>query len=198
MAPQIDYTQHIFFPFLRRHFGIKPAIHISARGYFPRGGGKVFCSVPPIHGPLPSLSLTDRGAIASIKGQAHVGGLPYLIAHKMRDGARAKLIDAGYDPEIIDLQAIKAKDEDIVGSGGGIVLWAETTTGCLIGGSSVSSKGKDPADIGGTAAAELLRNLEHGGCVDEFLQVGCQKMSMGSLFINFTGPDYHIHGPCGR
>jgi len=40
----------------------------------------------------------------------------------------------------------------------------------LIGGSAVSSKGKEAADVGGTAAAELIRNLEHGGCVDEFLQ----------------------------
>lgn len=175
MAPQIDYTQHIFFPFLSRHFAIEPTLHIATRGYFPRGGGKVFCSIPPIHGPLTPISLTDRGAVTSIKGQAHVGGLPYVIAHKMREGAREKLINAGYDPGIIDFQAVRMKNEEVVGSGGGIILWAETSTGCLIGGSSVSSKGKDPTDVGIAAAAELLRNLEHGGCVDEYLQVSCYQ-----------------------
>lgn len=172
MAPQIDYTQHIFLPFLRRHFSLEPTLDVQKRGYFPRGGGKVFCSVPPVPGPLPSVTLTDRGSIMSIKGQAHVGGLPYHIAHKMRDGARDKLISAGYEPGIINIDSMREKDELTIGSGGGVILWAETSGGCLIGGTAVSSKGKDPADIGRTASEELIRNLAHGGCVDEYLQVG--------------------------
>jgi RNA 3'-terminal phosphate cyclase (ATP) len=172
MAPQIDYTQHIFLPFLRRHFGLDPTLHVQKRGYFPRGGGKIFCSVPPVPGPLPSVTLTDRGSITSIKGQAHVGGLPYHIALKMREGARNRLISAGYEPGIINIDSMREMDELTVGSGGGVVLWAETSGGCLIGGTAVSSKGTDPADIGKTASEELIRNLEHGGCVDEYLQVG--------------------------
>jgi len=170
MAPQIDYTQHIFLPFLRRHFGLEPTLHVQTRGYFPRGGGKVFCSIPPVQGPLPSMTLIDRGSITSIKGHAHVGGLPYHIAHKMRDGARAKLISAGYEPAIIRIDSTKEKDGLIVGSGGGVVLWAETSGGCLIGGTAVSSKGQAPEDVGSSAAEELIRNLEHEGCVDEYLQ----------------------------
>jgi len=171
MAPQIDYAQHIFLPFLRRHFGLQPTLHVQKRGYFPRGGGEVLCSVPPVCGPLPSVTLTDRGSITSIKGQAHVGGLPYHIAHQIRDGARDKLIFAGYEPAIIEISSVREKDEVTIGSGGGVVLWAETSGGCLIGGTAVSSKGKDPAQIGGMAAAELIKNLELGGCVDEYLQV---------------------------
>jgi len=66
---------------------------------------------------------------------------------------------------------MREMDGVTVGSGGGVVLWAETSSGCLIGGTAVSSKGTDPADIGRIASEELIRNLEHGGCVDEYLQV---------------------------
>jgi len=41
----------------------------------------------------------------------------------------------------------------------------------VIGGSSVSTKSKAPEEVGNEAAEELLRNLRHGGCVDEYLQV---------------------------
>ena len=95
----------------------------------------------------------------------------------MRDGARDKLISAGYDPAIIQIDSIKERDDLTVGSGGGVVLWAETSRGCLIGGTAVSSKGKDPAvDVGAASAEELVRNLEHGGCVDEYLQVGLFRL----------------------
>jgi len=90
----------------------------------------------------------------------------------MREGARDRLISAGYEPGIINIDSMRESDELTVGSGGGVVLWAETSGGCLIGGTAVSSKGTDPANIGKTASEELIRNLEHGGCVDEYLQVG--------------------------
>lgn len=171
MAPQIDYTQHIFIPFLYRHLGIEPTLHVEKRGYFPRGGGKVICSIPPINGPIPPVSLLERGAVTSIRGQAHVGGLPKHLAHKMRDGARDRLIVAGYNPEIIEIDSVREKDEVAVASGGGIIIWAETSEGCRIAGTAVSSKGKDATDVGKEAAEELIQNLEHGGCVDEYLQV---------------------------
>jgi RNA 3'-terminal phosphate cyclase (ATP) len=53
----------------------------------------------------------------------------------------------------------------------------------LVGGSAVSSKGKEAADIGGAAAAELIKNLKHGGCVDEFLQVCRSSYDKGRVFV---------------
>lgn len=170
MAPQIDYTQHLFLPFLRRHFGVDLTLHIKRRGYFPRGGGKVVCSVPPVSRPLPAITLIERGEVIAIKGEAHVGGLPAHLAHAMRDGARDELLAAGY--ESVEIAALREKNETVVASGGGIVIWAETSNGCRIGGSAVSSKGKDPSNVGREAARELIANIQHGGCVDEYLQVG--------------------------
>jgi len=50
------------------------------------------------------------------------------------------------------------------------MLWAETDGGCVIGGSAVSTKEKKPEAVGEEAAEVLVRNLDHGGCVDEYLQ----------------------------
>jgi len=88
----------------------------------------------------------------------------------MRDSALNRLISSGYEPAIINIDAVRERDEITMGSGGGVILWAETSGGCLIGGTAVSSKGTKPEDVGVTAAVELIRNLEHGGCVDEYLQ----------------------------
>jgi len=63
-----------------------------------------------------------------------------------------------------------AKDVGNNGSGSGIVLWAETDTGCILGGSGLGSKGTDAATVGRDAADELIKAIEGGGCVDEYLQ----------------------------
>ena len=173
MAPQIDYTQHIFLPFLRKHFGINPELTIQKRGYYPRGGGSVLCSVSPVKGPLPAVNLTDRGQVICITGEARIGGLPSHLASHMRDGAIFALSELGYthSPQCpISISLINEPKGNITASGGGILLWAVTAGGCRIAGSAVSSKGKEAAEVGREAVKELVRNLREGGCVDEYLQ----------------------------
>lgn len=170
-APQIDYTRNIFFPFLRRHFGLELTLDIKKRGYFPRGGGQVLCSIHPTNGPLRPVTLVNRGVVLSVKGLAHVGGLPAHMARSIAEGARAQLVAGGLDDRDIDITAVREANENVIGAGAGIVLWATTNGGCVIGGSAVSQKGLEPSEVGEQAAKELLRNLAHGGCVDEYLQV---------------------------
>lgn len=173
MAPQIDYTQHLLLPFLRAHFGISPELEllIKTRGYNPRGGGEVYVSIPPIVGPLPALSLMTRGEIIAVRGEARVGGLPAHLAQSIVEGAKAELVRAGYGSVPIEIAAIRENNSEVIGSGGGVVLWAETSTGCRIGGTAVSEKKRAASEVGVEAARELTANLEHGGCVDEYLQV---------------------------
>lgn len=170
-APQIDYTQQILLPFLRTHLGLSPQLTIRTRGYFPRGGGEVQLSIPPVRGPLPAVTLTERGAVKVISGRAYVAGLPARLAREIRDAAVSTLVSAGIDPEIIDIAAVRENDTEVVGKGSGIVLWAETENGCRLGGSSTGMRGDDLAGLGRSAAEELARNITHGGCVDEYLQV---------------------------
>lgn len=170
LAPQIDYTQTILFPFLSKHFHLSPSLTVNRRGYYPRGGGSVLCTVPSISGPLPPVILTERGQVNAIRGGARVGGLPSWIAQRMVSGANRALLESGIASTKISLTAVRERGEDIIGAGGGILLWAETDNGCLIGGSAVSTREKKPETVGEEAARELLKNLNHGGCVDEYLQ----------------------------
>ncbi|KAI0371778.1 RNA 3'-terminal phosphate cyclase [Pilatotrama ljubarskyi] len=169
-APQIDYTQHVFLPFIRKHFGLQPTLTISKRGYYPKGGGEVHVSVPPVRGPLPSITLTERGAVKAIFGRSYVAGLPKSLAESMRTAAVKVLAESGIEVKRITIEAVREKPSDAVGSGSGIVLWAETEGGCVIAGSALGRKGTDPARVGREAARELASNLAHGGCVDEYMQ----------------------------
>lgn len=106
-------------------------------------------------------------------GRAYAAGaLPLHVARKTADGARAVLREAGVPAAHVDISAVREDEADAVGSGSGIVMWAETEGGCVLGGSAVGTKGKDARKVGAEAARELLNNIEHGGCVDEYLQVG--------------------------
>jgi RNA 3'-terminal phosphate cyclase (ATP) len=171
-APQIDYTENIFFPFIQRHFNIQATLEVRKRGYFPRGGGEVLVSVIPLTSSLPAVTLTSRGAVTRIRGKSYTAGtLPPRLAKMMAFEAARILVEAGYDSSLIDIQEVTESPEKVVGSGSGIVLWAETEGGCVIGGSATGAKGTDTRITAKQAAGELLRNLEHGGCVDEYLQV---------------------------
>ena len=169
-APQIDYTEHVFLPFIKKHFGIDVKIDISCRGYYPKGGGQIQVTVPTRNIPLPAFTLLERGAVTAVRGRAYVAGLPPRLAKDCRDAAHAFLVRKGIDSSIIDIEYLKESPSDAFGAGSGILLWAETEHGCILGGSAIGKKGIDAADLGRQAAEELASNLAHGGTVDEYLQ----------------------------
>lgn len=133
-------------------------------------------SVPhlPSGAALPSISVTDRGQITKIYGRSYVAGaLPLHIASGMSRAAQTRLTSQlGLDQKIISIDVIKEDVKDVGnnGSGSGIVLWAETDTGCVLGGSGLGSKGTSAASVGADAADELIKAIKGGACVDEYLQ----------------------------
>ncbi|KAJ7771825.1 RNA 3'-terminal phosphate cyclase domain-containing protein [Mycena metata] len=177
MAPQIDYIQHIFLPFARRHFGLKAEVEVLTRGYFPRGGGNVLVTIPPgVPGAkLTAASVLERGAITRIGGIAHLAGLPTHLGQTMTDSALRRLAQHGFTPDApvpvpVEIECRRERNDNTPGAGSGIVLWAELAGGGMIGGSAVGNKKKDAATVGEEAADELIKGLEAGGCVDEWLE----------------------------
>ncbi|KAJ7184153.1 RNA 3'-terminal phosphate cyclase domain-containing protein [Mycena filopes] len=155
MAPQIDYIQHIFLPFARRHFGLKAEVEVRTRGYFP--------------------NVLERGAITRIGGIAHLAGLPRHLGQTMADSAVRRLAQSGFGPEAavpvpVEIECRREQNDNTVGAGSGIVLWAELAGGGMIGGSAVGNKKKEAVVVGEEAADELIKGLEAGGCVDEWLE----------------------------
>ncbi|GLB35179.1 putative RNA 3'-terminal phosphate cyclase (RTC), insert domain [Lyophyllum shimeji] len=176
-APQIDYTKHVFLPFMRRHFGLEGVqLDIVKRGYYPKGGGEVRVDVEP-RTRLQAARVLERGRVRRVEGIAHFAGLPMSVGREMVQGARRRLGEAKElnppedEREVeVDIKYHRERNEDTKGAGSGIVLWAELEGGGVIGGSAVGRKGTDPHKVGEEAAEELLRGLRSGGCVDEWLQ----------------------------
>ncbi|RDB21493.1 RNA 3'-terminal phosphate cyclase [Hypsizygus marmoreus] len=163
-------------------------LQIIRRGYFPKGGGEVRVHVTPVSR-LHGFSLMNRGRVLRVGGIAHFAGLPMGVGREMVVGARRRLarVDELGDHEGVNggeggegggegkgprmaIEYKRERNEDTKGAGSGIVLWAELEGGGVVGGSAVGRKGVDPARVGAEAAEELVRGLEAGGCVDEWLQ----------------------------
>ncbi|XP_056017971.1 RNA 3'-terminal phosphate cyclase-like isoform X2 [Ostrea edulis] len=166
MAPQIDYALMVFRPVAAK-FGLHFEGEIKRRGFFPKGGGEVHLKVTPSSG-LQGVTMTDQGSVTKIHGLSYVAGvLPVKVAHIMSQCA-TDVIKQDYPgvPIKIDVK----KESHGIGTGCGIIVIAETSTGCLLAGSALGKKGAPAEKVGQEAGDMLINNLFNGGCVDEFLQ----------------------------
>ncbi|KAM9358211.1 RNA 3'-terminal phosphate cyclase isoform 2-T2 [Symphorus nematophorus] len=167
MAPQIDYTLKVFKPIVEK-FGVHFDCDIRMRGYFPKGGGEVCVTVNPVK-ELQAVTMTERGTITKIYGRAFVAGvLPFKLAKDM-SAAAVRTIRKEIKELYINIQPLQEK-EKACGNGNGIIIIAESSTGCVFAGSALGKKGVYADKVGIEAAEMLLRNIRHNGCVDEFLQ----------------------------
>ncbi|KAG8900220.1 hypothetical protein FRC00_013877 [Tulasnella sp. 408] len=171
-APPIDFVNYVLFPFLDRYFGFGPKLVIRKRGYYPKGQGEIRIeNIPTLTKPLPSITVTDRGNVTLIRGRAYVAGtIPSRLVRVMADAARKTLREAGYGQRMVDIDEEMEPPHAAAGSGSGIILWAETDRGCILSGSAIGERGVKADETGRAAANELIENLAHGGCVDEYLQ----------------------------
>ncbi|XP_028857660.1 RNA 3'-terminal phosphate cyclase isoform X1 [Denticeps clupeoides] len=167
MAPQIDYTLKVFKPIVEK-FGVRFDCDLKMRGYYPKGGGEVLVKVNPVK-ELSPINMTERGNITKIYGRAFVAGvLPSKLAKDMSTAA-VRAIRKEIKDLYINIQSLQEKDK-ACGNGNGIIIIAESSTGCIFAGSALGKKGVYADKVGIEAAEMLLRNIRHNGCVDEFLQ----------------------------
>ncbi|NXU71726.1 RTCA cyclase, partial [Oreotrochilus melanogaster] len=139
------------------------------RGYYPQGGGEVVVQLSPVK-ELSPINLTDRGTVTKIYGRAFVAGaLPIKLAKDM-SAAAVRCIRKEIRDLYVNIQPVREPDDRACGTGSGIIVVAETSTGCLLAGSSLGKRGKNSDKVGIEAAEILLKNLKHGGTVDDSLQ----------------------------
>ncbi|KAF9426919.1 hypothetical protein BGZ94_005797 [Podila epigama] len=177
-SPPIDYICHVFNPLFSRMFcdGQKRClIQIDRRGFMARGGGQVRMQVQSLlKGEyLKPAVLLERGKVIRIRGSVYTAGtLDHKITTQLKKHVIDRLCQAGYG-------YISTLSQDIVlthhsgehgASSSGINLWAETSTGCIFGGGILGRPKKSREQDAQEACEELLRNLRHGGCVDEYYQ----------------------------
>eukprot|EP00043_Microstomoeca_roanoka_P025620 m.9262 g.9262 ORF g.9262 m.9262 type:complete len:378 (+) comp5685_c0_seq1:63-1196(+) len=179
MAPQIDFHTMVLGPTLAR-VGASVEITVERRGFFPKGGGSVIAKCKPVQHLLP-IQLIARGDIKRVFGRSFVAGkLPIKVARSMADVATAVLKEGlkraavkggspGQQDVPIEIDVVSESPGKATGTGAGIIVIAETTTGCLLAGSCVVERSQRAEASAETAAHMLLENIAHGGCVDEYL-----------------------------
>eukprot|EP00117_Sycon_ciliatum_P015518 scpid60708/ scgid15325/ RNA 3&apos; RNA terminal phosphate cyclase domain-containing protein 1 len=192
MAPPVDYIQQVFCPISKR-FGVDCDVSIVKRGFFPRGGGIVDVNVQPV-AQLSAVEMLDPGHVVRITGTAICAGeLPRGYGNDIAKACQRLLLNRHKELVAdvkIDIAGEYIQRDQATATGSCVLLVAETSTGCLLAGSGLGSRGKGPRDIAADAVDMLTNNLQHGACVDEHLQdqlIILMALAKGTSRIR-TGP----------
>lgn len=158
------------FPFLqqtwRAHLaslGAPLSLAMPGAGFYPKGGGMLDAWIEPAT--LRPVTLTDRGPLVRIRGEAGVAKLSPEIAQRLRDRASLRLTEAGI---VVDL-AIEEVQWDAPSPGAAIHLTAEFANQGLAPATFVGlgERGKPAETVADEAVDELLAHLNApGGAVD--------------------------------
>lgn len=165
-APPFDYLKNVTLPVLRK-VGYRGEVRLIKRGHYPKGGGKITANLHPIEGIKP-IELAKLGNIDSISGRSHCVKLPGHIAERQAKAAREEIEKAGFDANI-DVEFYKKSEDPHLSPGTGIVLWAESDNGAILGSSSLGKKGKPAEKVGKEAADDIIKQIRTGHAVDKFM-----------------------------
>jgi len=153
-SPPVDYVKHVTFEVLRE-MGADVGIEVLARGYYPKGGGKVRVDVGSSK--LMGLKFRRREC-DEIVGISHCQNLPRDVAERQARSARKVLELEGYKAEV-EVEVSKG-----ISTGSGITLWCGYK-----GGSSLGEKGKRAEKVGEECAREILSEIKSDSAFDRHL-----------------------------
>ena len=166
-SPPIDYLRDVFAKMMTR---LGPSIEIRQvrRGHYPRGGGEVLCQVSPVRS-LDSVELIEFGELREVSGVSHCVRLPAHIAQRQAvsagDVIREKLgIEAS-----IQIESYPKDNDPHHSPGSGIVIWATSERGAVLGADSLGEKGKSAEEVGSEAAWSLVKEISTGKAIDSHL-----------------------------
>ncbi|RLB07910.1 MAG: RNA 3'-phosphate cyclase [Deltaproteobacteria bacterium] len=160
-APTIGYLIEVTLPLLEK-IGYRAEMKIIKRGYFPRGGGEVSAQLKG--GTLFPVKLLDRGNVLVIKGRSHASQLlkDRRVAERQREGATNILKRSPFPYDI------EVEYRDTLSPGSGIDLWAQTGQ-TVLGSNALGARGKRAEEVGAEAASALLRQIDSGAALDEWM-----------------------------
>jgi len=164
-SPTYDYFNHVFLYHLSRA-GYKVGLELIRRGHYPRGGGEVIARIRDPPKGFKPLNLSERGAIASIRGISHAVRLPRHVAERQARAAREKLAGMGVKVPIeIEIESYPPDRDPHIGQGSGIALWADASN-TRIGADSIGARDRRAEDVGAEAASRLASDLLTGASLD--------------------------------
>ena len=163
-APSAYHMQYVLFPALKS-MGITAELNIIRPGYVPRGGGIIGVRVEPVRGKLKPINLPAQGKVTRIQGIALSSHLrERKVSERMAEKCNEVLESHGYRA---DIELVH--DTSALQRGAALALYAETSSGCIIGTDRAGAPRRTSEDIGRSVATSLLQDLSTGATVDRYL-----------------------------
>lgn len=171
MAPTVDYMENVFQPMLKKLTGINFQLTVTKRGYYPSGGGNVKVIVDGLLGVWQGFKLTDRGVVTKICGKAFVTAALESNQNYLDSitAAAKDQLKAAFPNVPVEISTV-LDEEGKTDKACGLLLWAETSTGCRLAGTAVGDGSIPAQQLAQTCVDELTKNTAHGGCLDEYMQ----------------------------
>jgi RNA 3'-terminal phosphate cyclase (ATP) len=171
-APSAYHLKYVLFPVLRK-MGVDAGLQIIQPGYVPSGKGVTGIRIEPQKGRLRPIVLLEQGNIREIRGIALSSLLEgRKVSERMAKECHKRLKAKRYDARIeivYDGKAGPAFKKVSIQAGAALAIWAETTTGCLIGSDMAGEPRRTAEFIGKQVARKLIEDLETGATVDRHL-----------------------------
>lgn len=160
-SPTIDYIKHIV---AKSYLSIGPkfSVDVLKRGYYPKGGGVVQCTVKPCKTPSTIELLATRHLepkIISVCSQ-----LPVHVAKRQISSALIAL-----EKKDIRCSNYTASIETSISPGSSILIYSAADFGLYVGGDSIGELGKRAESVGTEAAMRFLDSTLAQATVDPFL-----------------------------
>ena len=160
-SPTIDYIKHIV---AKSYLSIGPkfSVDVLKRGYYPKGGGVVQCTIKPCKTPS-TIELLATGylepKIISVCSQ-----LPVHVAKRQISSALIAL-----EKKDIRCSNYTASIETSISPGSSILVYSAADFGLYVGGDSIGELGKRAESVGTEAAMRFLDSTLAQATVDPFL-----------------------------
>ena len=163
-APSAYHLQYALFPLLNK-MGITARLNIIRPGYVPRGGGIIEVQVKPVTGKIKPLELPAQGKVTGIEGFALSSHLRQRkVSERMVLKCNEVLKSSGYSAKIAIVH-----DELALQRGAALVIYAKTSSGCIIGADRAGEPRRTSEDIGKYVAGNLIEDLAAEATVDRYL-----------------------------
>ncbi len=149
-SPPVDYIRNVTFRALKE-MGAQVEMDLIARGYYPKGGGKVIVRISPSE----LKGVTYERVEEAVWGISHCSNLPAHIARRQAESATSFLRSQGYDVKM------KTETRKEFSTGSGITLWS-----AYKGSSALGERGKRAESVGLEAAKMLVDELKSQAAFD--------------------------------
>jgi len=162
-APSAYHMKSILLPLLKK-MGIQAELEIIRPGYVPKGKGIIEIEVEPIE-KLKPFNLIEQGKITSINGIALSSHLEEKkVSQRMAQECRKTLNAQGYKAEIEEIY-----DKSSLQEGAVLAIYADTSSGSIIGSDRAGRPGRRSESIGRYVAQNFMEDVNTGAAVDRYI-----------------------------